>query len=148
MLLDVVVCLPKEAETVGLIRAVLKDGLSRFGVTGDCIDDILLALIEAGTNVVEHAVADDEYEVGLEIDEFNCAITIRNTGEDFDAAALGDLMPDPSSPRGRGVAIMRAVTDQVDLDSTPTAGTIVKLVKSLDVTPDGPLARVRDKHRR
>ena len=51
-------------------------------------------------------------------------------------------MPNPGSPRGRGVAIMRAVMDQVDFRSEPEAGTIVHLVKDLELEPDGALARL------
>ena len=145
MLLDVAVCLPKEALTVSLIRSVVKHALGTFGVTGDCVDDICLALSEACTNVVDHAVPDDEYEVRLQVDEARCAISVRNTGEGFDAEALADVMPDPHSPRGRGVAIMRAVMDQVDLSSEPAAGTIVHLTKVLTVEPGGPLERLRRK---
>jgi serine/threonine-protein kinase RsbW len=143
MLLDVAVCLPKEAETVSLIRAVVKNALATLGVDAECVDDICLALSEACTNVVEHAGVDDEYEVRLQVDESVCAISVRNTGDKFDASTLGDVMPSAGSPRGRGVAIMRAVMDQVRFDSEPTAGTIVNLVKALSVQPDGPLARIR-----
>ena len=147
MLLDVAVCLPKEAETVGLIRAVVQSGLSCFGVTADCVDDICLALSEACTNVVEHAALADEYEVRVQVDEDRCAISVRNTGDGFDASTLRDLMPDPSSPRGRGVAIMRAVMDEVHFEPQPAAGTIVNLVTTLSLESEGPLARLRDKRR-
>lgn len=145
MLLDVAVCLPKESQTVSLIRSVVKHALATFGVTRDCIDDICLALSEACTNVVDHAVPDDEYEVRLEVDEARCAISVRNTGEGFDAEGLADVMPNPRSPRGRGVAIMRAVMDQVDFSSEPEEGTIVRLVKALTAEPGGPLDRLRRK---
>ncbi len=143
MLLDVAVCLPKEAQTVSIVRSVVKHALGTFGVTGECIDDILLALSEACTNVVDHAGPDDEYEVRLEVNEGRCAISVRNTGEGFDAEGLTDVMPNPRSPRGRGVAIMRATMDQVDFISEPEAGTIVHLVKLLAVESDGPLGRLR-----
>ena len=147
MLLDVAVCLPKEAETVSLVRTVVKHALRTFGVTPDCIDDILLALSESCTNVIEHVGSEDEYEVRLRIDEETCVVSVRNTGDGFDAAVLVDIMPSPSSPRGRGVAIMRAVMDGVDFDHQPAAGTIVNLVKTLVAEPTGPLARLRHKRR-
>ena len=145
MLLDVAVCLPKEAATVGLIRTVVRNGLDAFGVTPDCIDDICLALSEACTNVIEHALLDDEYEVRLQIDEQECVISVKNTLNAFDASALRDVMPTPLSSRGRGVAIMRAVMDRAAFESEPAAGMIVKLVKTLAVEPDGPLDRLRRK---
>ena len=142
MILDVAVCLPKEAETVGLIRSVVRNALATFGVTQDCVDDICLGLSEACNNVVDHAGPEDEYEVRLQISAVNCVISVTNTGEGFDAAALRDEMPSPASPRGRGVAIMQAVMDQVAFISEPEAGTIVRLVKRLAIEPEGPLDRL------
>jgi serine/threonine-protein kinase RsbW len=145
MLVDVAVCLPLEAETVGIIRSVVKNALQAFGVTQDCVDDISLALSEACTNVIDHAVPGDEYEVRLQVDEASCIISVTNTGPGFDAEALDDAMPDPSSARGRGVAIMRSLMDQVDFRSEPEAGTIVHLVKTLAIDSDSALARLRRK---
>ncbi len=143
MLLDVAVCLPHEAETVGLIRGVVKSALHSFGVTEDCIDDVCLALSEACTNVIDHAVLGDEYEVRVQIDERNCNLSVRNTGYGVDAAELRGVMPDPSSPRGRGVAIMRTLMDEVDFNSGDETGSIVHLVKALTIEPDGLLHRLR-----
>lgn len=142
MLLDVAVCLPHESETVGVIRAIVRNALHSFGVTQECVDDICLALSEACTNVIDHAVRGDEYEVRLEVDERECALSVKNTNCAFDARALHGVMPDPSSPRGRGVAIMRAVMDRVDFSSEPEADTMVRLVKALDIEPDGLLDRL------
>jgi serine/threonine-protein kinase RsbW len=141
--LDVSVCLPRDAETVALVRRVVSDALSTFGVTRDCGDDIALALSEACTNVIEHAATSDEYEVRLQVDERHCAISVTNTGNGFDFRSLAGAMPDEESPRGRGVAIMRAVMDNVDFVSEPATGTIVHIVKGLSVVPCGPLARLR-----
>ena len=121
------VCLPLEAETVGLIRSVVKNALRSFGVTEDCVGDISLALSEACTNVVDHAVAGDEYEVRLQIDEQSCIISVTNTGPGFDAEALDDVMPDPSSARGRVWQSCRRFMDQVDFRSESEAGTMVYL---------------------
>jgi serine/threonine-protein kinase RsbW len=145
VLLDVAVCLPKESQTVSIIRSIVKHALGTFGVTEECIDDVCLALSEACTNVVDHAGPDDEYEVRLQVDETRCAISVSNTGEGFDADALAEVMPNPGSPRGRGVAIMRAVMDQVDFHSEPEAGTIVHLTKVLTAEPGAPLERLRRK---
>lgn len=107
MRLDVAVCLPKESETVSLIRGVT-DALRAFRVTEDCVDDIRLALSEACTNVIDHAAIGDEYEVRVQIGDERCAISVTNSGDSFDAVALVDEMPDALSARGRGVGIMRA----------------------------------------
>jgi serine/threonine-protein kinase RsbW len=141
--LDVAVCLPRESETVSLIRTVVTHALRTLGVTSSCIDDVRLALSEAATNVVQHAGDDDEYEVRIEIDEERCVISVSNAGSGFDAESLSGTLPDDDSPSGRGVAIMRAVMDHVAFTSEPEAGTIVHLVKQLSFEPDAPVARFR-----
>jgi serine/threonine-protein kinase RsbW len=141
--LEFAVFLPRDAETVGLVRAVVTSALVSFGVTPGCVDDVRLALGEACTNVIDHATNDDEYEVRLEIDETRCAISVKNTGIGFDATALAGVMPDIDSPRGRGVAIMRAVMDSVEFRSEPESGTIVHLVKTLSVESGTALSRLR-----
>lgn len=143
MNLKFAVCLPRDAETVGIVRGVVANALRSFGVTPGCVEDISLALSEACTNVIEHAAADDLYEVHLEVDETHCAISVKNTGIGFDSTALAGVMPGIDSPRGRGVAIMRAVMDQVEFSSEPETGTIVHLVKTLSVDAGAPFARLR-----
>ena len=146
MKVDIAVCLPHEAGSVSLVRAVVGDALRRFGVTEDCIDDIRLAISEACTNVLDHAADDDEYEVHLHVDERECSIRVKNTAIGFDGSDLVGEMPSGTSARGRGVAIMRAVMDQVSFLSEPEAGTVVHLVKQIDADPQGALALLRDRH--
>jgi serine/threonine-protein kinase RsbW len=143
MRIDVAVCLPQEAETVALIRGAVTSTLSLFGVDEECVEDIRLALSEACTNVIEHAHATDEYEVRVQVDDDRCEISVKNAGDGFDFAALEGQMPGGESARGRGVAIMRAVMDQVRFSSEPREGTIVHLVKQLDVRDGGAMDRLR-----
>jgi len=141
--LEVVVCLPREAETVALVRTVITNTLHLFGVAEECVEDIRLAVSEACTNVVSHAAGDDEYEVEVHVDDDVCAINVRDKGTGFDSSALTGLLPDPMSAGGRGAAIMHAVMDTVNFTSSPEQGTIVHLVRALTARPDGPLARLR-----
>jgi serine/threonine-protein kinase RsbW len=140
---DVAISLPQEVETVALIRRAVTNTLSVFGVEDDCVEDIRLALSEACTNVIEHAGVDDEYEVRVEVDDARCEISVKNQGDGFDFAALDGEMPDGDSARGRGVAIMRAVMDQVRFSSEPREGTIVHLVKQLGVRGGSAMDRLR-----
>ncbi len=143
MNVEVAVCLPRESVTIAVIRGIAEQMVRLLGVERRCADEVLLALSEACTNVVEHADVDDEYECRLRFDDQECQLTVTDAGHGFDVDALTGAMPDPSSPRGRGVAIMRAVMDSVDLTSTPGAGSIVRLTKRLVVTPGGMLDRLR-----
>lgn len=143
MNLDVSICLPQEAETVSLIRAAVTNTLTLFGVADTCVEDIRLALSEACTNVIEHAALDDEYEVRVQVDDDRCVISVKNSGNGFDATSLDGEMPDARSARGRGVAIMRAVVDHFHFTSSRETGTIVYLTKQLTVRPGGPMDRLR-----
>ena len=143
MQLEVIVCLPREAETVALVRTVVTNTLHLFGVETECVEDIRLAVSEACTNVVSHAVGEDEYEVQVQVDEDRCTINVRDKGSGFDSTALTGLLPDPMSASGRGAAIMHTVMDTVSFTSSPEEGTIVHLVRALAAREDGPLARLR-----
>ena len=142
MKIELALCLPRDVETVALVRDVSIDALGRLGITPQCLEDVRLALSEACTNVIEHSDADDEYEVRLEVEDRRCEIRVIDAGTGFDFDSLGDAAPDDLSPRGRGVAIMRALVDTVHFTSEPEQGTIVHLVKELELEPDGPLARL------
>ncbi len=138
MLIEMAVCLPRESRTVALVRTAITNTLTLIGADQDCVDDIALAVSEACTNVVQHAASDDEYEVAVHVDDTRCTISVKNTGTGFDAEELAGTMPDPYSPRGRGVAIMQTVMDGIDFTSSPEAGTMVNLVRNLTFRQDGP----------
>lgn len=145
MKIDIALCLPRDAETVAVVRDVAMGALSRLGVEPGCVEDIRLALSEACTNVLDHSGAEDAYEVRLEVEDDTCEISVIDAKFSFDSAPPEIEMPDPLSPRGRGLAIMRALVDQLRFTSEPTKGTIVHLVKQLELLPDGSLQRLLDR---
>ena len=145
MKIEISLCLPREAETVALVRSTVTNTLLMFGVTDECAEDVRLAVSEAATNVILHAGSADEYEITVTVDDEQCVIRVKNTGDGFDAASLQGVMPSTDSARGRGVAIMHAVMDAVDMVSTPEEGTVVHLVRDIQVSPEGPLARLRSR---
>lgn len=116
---------------MALVRAALTNTFTLFGVAEDCIEDVRLAVSEACTNVISHAGSDDEYEVEVHIDGHACAVDVRDGGNGFDAAALDGTMPDPLSAGGRGLAIMNALMDSVNMTSSREVGTIVHLTRTL-----------------
>jgi serine/threonine-protein kinase RsbW len=120
-----------------------RDALRRLGVIEECIEDIRLALSEAVTNVLDHAGSEDDYEVRLAVRDDICSIAIVDCGTGFDASSLASAMPDPLSPRGRGVAIMRAVLDGVRFETHRESGMVAHLTKRIDLVPDSPLDRLR-----
>lgn len=135
-------CLPRDSSTLPVVRHIAAYALDELGVDAEAIHDVALALTEAAANVVKHSGAGDQYEVYLVVEDRQCEIRVVDTGHGFDSASLGVAMAGPSDERGRGLALMAALVDSVHFESRPEAGTIVHLVKDLDLRPDGPLERL------
>lgn len=111
--------------------------MDELGVLPSCRDDILLALTEACTNVVDHSDDAHQYEVRLVLDEQRCTIQVKDAGGGFDHASRTDREPvDVDAEEGRGIALMQALVDRVSFVSEPREGTVVNLYKEL-VFEDG-----------
>lgn len=133
----------RELVSVPVMRRVLGDTLRGIGVNAESVDDILLAATEACTNVVLHAgKAAPAYAVAATVDRARCRVEVTDDGQ--------GCLPNAGRPRpardvaslaesGRGLAIMRACVDDVELRSAPGRGTRVVLDKRLEWA--GPLRR-------
>jgi serine/threonine-protein kinase RsbW len=120
--------LPRDRSTVPLTRRVLDATLSVLSVTKDCRADIGLALGEACANAVQHANAGTEYEVTVTIGDDRCVIDVADEGAGIDDAVTPDAGPDEEA--GRGLRIIRALADAVELRRRPT-GAVVRIIKTL-----------------
>jgi serine/threonine-protein kinase RsbW len=123
--------LPRESSSVPMARRVLATTLLTAGVSEECRSDILLALAEACANAVAHARPADNYEISIEIDARQCLIEVIDAGGGFDTdTPRGDLSP--LDEAGRGLHIIRALSDQFDLRRNEPTGTLVRFAKLLD----------------
>ncbi len=101
---DVKFCLmfPREALSVPVMRRVLGDTLSRLGVDEDCIGDLLLAVTEACTNVLQHGGPGHRYEVMASIGRGGCVVDVLDSGRGFDPGRLTvHRRPDPAARPAR-----------------------------------------------
>ncbi|MBT2206646.1 MULTISPECIES: ATP-binding protein [Actinomadura] len=133
--------LPREALSIPVVRRVVGDSLRGLGVADDCVADILVAASEACTNVIQHARATGDYEVTGHVDEDGCSLTVTDWGRGPRPAPRD---PGVLSESGRGIRIMRALVDDLSIDSSPDRGTVVHLQKRLtwqDEAPVGSLER-------
>ena len=137
-----VLFLPRDAASVPVSRQVLDSCLETLGVTPDTRTDIALALGEACANVVQHAGPGFEYEVLATAREGRCVIEVVNTVDGPApvpaAAALSTPTADPvpaSAEHGRGLKIIDAVTDNLQLTADGRAGTTVHFEKALSWLP-------------
>lgn len=120
--------LPREVDSVPTVRRLLRCALSMFHVPREAGDDLELALTEACANVVEHAAGADGIEVNLDVAADRCAIDVSDNGAGFDASAVA--RPDRRGDRGRGLFLIRSLSDNVRLHSVPRRGSRIHFEKS------------------
>ena len=143
MRIQVVMTLPREAVSVPLTRRTVAAALSAAGVTPDCLAEVEVALSEACTNVLHHAGKGEAYEVAINISDQQLTMDVIDFGTGFGQVQQGTPMPDPTAESGRGLALIRALTDQAVFDSVSGDGGAVHLMKRLRWSPDAPVALLR-----
>jgi serine/threonine-protein kinase RsbW len=145
--IQMVLHLPRDAESVPVSRQVLDGCLRTLGVTADTRADIALALSEACANVILHAGADDEYQVQVSARNGQCAIEVINGGpanghqtggESADGIALSRGPVPVTAEHGRGLKIIDAVVDNMQLTRDERHGTTVHFEKALQWVPGAP----------
>jgi serine/threonine-protein kinase RsbW len=150
--IKMVLYLPRDTASVPVSRQVLDGCLATLGVTPDTRADIALALTEACANVVLHAGPGDEYEVQARARNGQCVIEVVNTASEenrseitwdgsgpagrlADGIALTDEAVPPTAEHGRGLKIINAVVDNLQLTGNGRDGTTVHFEKTLDWLP-------------
>jgi serine/threonine-protein kinase RsbW len=125
--------LPTDAQSVPLVRGLLRQALQYLGVAETGIQEIVLALTEACANVVKHAAGAEEYEVDVAIDDVLCRITVVDDGGGFDPATAQTATPPLDG--GRGLILMRALVDRLDFVQDEDGRHRVTLEKRLNSSP-------------
>ncbi|HEY3143138.1 MAG TPA: ATP-binding protein [Acidimicrobiales bacterium] len=116
------------AETVPKVRQRLGLELRHQGIDQDIIDRLVLATAEACNNAVNHSEC-ASYVVTVDIDEEMCTIAVTDAGGGFKVPEEFE-MPEPHEISRRGLALMCALIDDVEVTSNG-AGTKVTLRQPL-----------------
>jgi serine/threonine-protein kinase RsbW len=126
--------IPAKPEYITLCRLALT-GLSRVRPLSDeSLADLKLALTEACSNSVRHAYAEGDgvVEIVYELRSDRLVIEVADDGEGFDPRQRAQE-PDPLSEGGLGIAIIRAVADELEIGVKPAgSGSRLRFVKLLD----------------
>lgn len=133
--------LPRDARWVASVRDVAGSLLQTVGTPDADVADVQLALTEACANVVRHAVGTDSYSVGLAIDPAGCEVEIVDRGPGFEEDAAGDSAGYAES--GRGLDLMRALVDDLEVRTDPGATRLV-LRKRSSAGLDPPMVATGD----
>jgi serine/threonine-protein kinase RsbW len=92
---------------------------------------IAISVIEAGTNAIQHGCGCNEamsVVISYEIEEDLLRVTVVDSGTGFDPGCIKcELDEVLGAPRGRGIAIIRSLMDEVTFGFE--GGTSVRMVK-------------------
>jgi serine/threonine-protein kinase RsbW len=141
--LKLTLALPQDSLSIPVVRKTLGGSMAVLGVDEGCCADIEVAISEACTNVLNHTVEGDQYEVVCCFDEQVCVIEVIDRGHGFDGESLGRVDAEPTAERGRGIQLMRALVDNIRFESKPERGTVVRFEKRLEWSDDAPVKQLR-----
>src|SRR5262245_51306221 len=106
-----------------MARHTVAAALHSAGVAGDCIDEVQVALSEACTNVIRHAGDGPSYDVLINVQDGQLSMEVLDLGRGFGHRPAG---PGPTGGElaedGRGLTLMRALTDQASFDTVTGGG--------------------------
>jgi len=121
--------LPREVDSVPAVRRLLRCALTILRVDRQAGTDLEIALTEACANVVKHAAGAEIFEVHLDVAEDHCSIDVVDDGAGFDPDG-GLSSPEATSERGRGLLLIRALGENVRMQSSPRSGSLIHFEKS------------------
>jgi anti-sigma regulatory factor (Ser/Thr protein kinase) len=135
---------PATPEALASMRAVLRRWLRHVGGDDQEIAEIVTACGEAATNAIEHAGAGGNapFDVTGQLEPPGVTITVRDYGA-WRAPRAGD--------QGRGLSLMRALMDSVEVTPAPegTTVTLGRTLQGVDATgtegPSDGAGRTRDR---
>lgn len=127
--------IPARAEYITLCRLALT-GIARVrSLSDELLADLKLALTEAASNSVRHAYAGEAVgtiEISYELLPDRLVIEVTDDGEGFDLGA-DRRGPEELSEGGLGIAIIRAIADEVEIGARPGGkGARLRFEKALE----------------
>jgi serine/threonine-protein kinase RsbW len=125
--------IPAKAEYITLGRLALT-GVTRMhrGVSAEVLGDLKLALTEACTNSVRHAYADGGgmVEIVYRLFPDRLEVVVADEGEGFTPVER-QVEPGELSEGGLGIAIIEALSDELEITQRDEGGSRLRFVKRL-----------------
>ena len=117
---------------IATVRNWVAEKAQTAGFSTDDIFALKLAVSETCSNVIRYAYegADDKdivVSVGIEGDTLS--LTIRDFGKKFDLSHYKTPDLDKPSEGGYGIYLTRELMDEVEYDTSPPEGTVLRMVK-------------------
>jgi anti-sigma regulatory factor (Ser/Thr protein kinase) len=111
------------------VRLTLKATIGRLGISADQTDAVMTAVVEAVNNAIQYGAPDpetDSVEIVLAWDPLTLCVDVYDCGRGFAPSEGGMPAPETLPERGFGLALMRRLTDSVDVFASES-GTLVRL---------------------
>jgi anti-anti-sigma factor len=124
---DLQLLLPAEPHVVATLRRTVRQWATRSGANDEEAHDLVLAVGEAVTNVIEHAYTSTGGQVEVEagIRQGLARIVVRDRGQ---------WRPSRADDGGRGLLLMQGLVEKVDVLSGPV-GTEIRLYRRVGRAP-------------
>jgi serine/threonine-protein kinase RsbW len=129
----VALTIPARAEYVALCRLALTGIARTHALAPDLVADLKLALTEACSNSVRHAYEDGRegvVEVRYDLRDDRIAVEVADDGPGFDPPVI-ERAEEELDEGGLGLAIIRAVTDELEIGPRPEGGSRLRFTKYL-----------------
>ncbi|HET9115554.1 MAG TPA: ATP-binding protein [Gaiellaceae bacterium] len=126
--------IPARAEYVALARLALSGLADLAALPEELVADLKLALTEAVSNSVRHAYGGRGgfVSVAYELGHDSLAVEVVDDGEGFDPDRPPALEGEELTEGGLGIAIIRTIADDFELDSRPgVRGSRLRFAKRL-----------------
>jgi serine/threonine-protein kinase RsbW len=126
--------IPARAEYIALARLALSGLADIVSLPEELLADLKLALTEAVSNSVRHAYEEGDgfVSVAYELRGSSLAVEVVDDGEGFDPERPPALEGEELTEGGLGIAIIRTIADDFELDSRPgVRGSRLRFVKRL-----------------
>ena len=118
------------------VRRFVREQVSAAAAPAECLDDVVQAVGEAATNVINHGYrgSDGWLEIGVAFADGHCVVTLEDVAPTFDPTAVPEPAIEPLDrrPGGMGIHLIRESTDGFTYRPRPGGGNILTLVRSLE----------------
>jgi serine/threonine-protein kinase RsbW len=125
-------------ELLSLVHAVIQQMAGHFELDEKTTDELTYAVIEAGTNAIQHGnvfAADKSVTFTFHVSPAEVSVRVDDSGKGFDPSKV-ENPTDPSNlldPSGRGIYLMKELVDEVKFETRGDHGTTVRLRKTRHV---------------
>ena len=109
-----------------------------MGLSNARIEDLKTAVSEACLNAIEHGnKMDARMKVGivLNVEELNLQVTVQDEGDEIgpvETPKIEDKIEGKDKPRGWGIFLIKNLVDEVEFESTPEGGNLVRMTVCAD----------------